>query len=836
VKLGRKDAFYPALLLALSLAFFWRLLGLQGVYYQEDFSPLQFPYFHWLHLHYAAGQEPLWCQAKLLGYPVYDEGALNFYWPLRLLLKFFDAVPAVAWHNALHAAWAGLGSYCLLRLKRQSAEGSLLGALVTELGGNMVYACYGYVLMVNFAWFPWMLLGLELAQGQGDIKKLAAHQQAAQRLAGAACLGFAAGMMLLGGHLGLTLHALTALAFLHACWVFSQEAKGQRLAAWASLTLSILVAALLAGGWLMALRRYEALSLRSQAFDYAEASTYSLNPLSFIHLLLPYAFGTQNDGSFLGMAWRFGSWQPQGMLVYVGLLSLGLLGWSLSSKSRRGQAWPWLGAWALLLAYGMGPWTPLHRLFFQLPVFSHTHGPMRAAIFSSALLAFPVALGFDAIFEGEAWPARLRASAWIFAAGALSLGLAALALKLAHPWLLAQGQAYIQAKVLHSYAHSQPAAYYMDKVLRWLARLAWDLRHQAFWLAAYGLALFILAKVSLEDSKRLVAAGLALGLIFFGECYDQGASYFALVSPSYYQQRPKSVDWIRSHEAPRGEPFRIFSWGWAAIIHDSFPQGRMEGDFAGEQRITELVSGDACLSYGLQNFGGYTPVGLSRVKLLLGQINDFSPGNEGDELTRQLLARRRVLDLGGVRFILSAKVLKAPGLALQSKDVVRIYRNERALPLACFADSVSVASGPEEALERALKSPARAPAVLEIPQAEVHGKPAGSGKVRWLSYEDLQWTLQASSPRGGWLLLSRSYYPELWKAEVDAKPAPLLAANGAFCALWLEAGKHEVRIRYEDPGLAAAWVLHALGWVFTALLILLAFLEGKKEDGTEKNQ
>jgi uncharacterized membrane protein YfhO len=58
--------------------------------------------------------------------------------------------------------------------------------------------------------------------------------------------------------------------------------------------------------------------------------------------------------------------------------------------------------------------------------------------------------------------------------------------------------------------------------------------------------------------------------------------------------------------------------------------------------------------------------------------------------------------------------------------------------------------------------------------------------------------VDAELEHAGFLVVSDAFYPG-WEAEVDGKPAPLLRANHAFRAVWLERGAHRVRFRYR-PG------------------------------------
>ena len=74
-------------------------------------------------------------------------------------------------------------------------------------------------------------------------------------------------------------------------------------------------------------------------------------------------------------------------------------------------------------------------------------------------------------------------------------------------------------------------------------------------------------------------------------------------------------------------------------------------------------------------------------------------------------------------------------------------------------------------------------------------------------------TVEASEP--SLVVIAQNHYP-CWHARVDDSPVPLWRANHAFQALQVPAGRHQVRVVYEDRafhvGLAVSLVT-ALGWL-----------------------
>jgi hypothetical protein len=64
----------------------------------------------------------------------------------------------------------------------------------------------------------------------------------------------------------------------------------------------------------------------------------------------------------------------------------------------------------------------------------------------------------------------------------------------------------------------------------------------------------------------------------------------------------------------------------------------------------------------------------------------------------------------------------------------------------------------------------------------------------------------------GYVVLSDTFYPG-WKAYVDGRPAHLVAANYAFRAVYVSAGRHIVEFRYQPDSVALGGALSGLAWL-----------------------
>ena len=90
--------------------------------------------------------------------------------------------------------------------------------------------------------------------------------------------------------------------------------------------------------------------------------------------------------------------------------------------------------------------------------------------------------------------------------------------------------------------------------------------------------------------------------------------------------------------------------------------------------------------------------------------------------------------------------------------------------------------------------------------------------------------LSVDAPRPGLVVCSESSMPG-WTARVDGRPAPILAANYAFRAVEVPAGRSEIEFEYRPPGLTAGLVVSA---VSAALLVVMVWAPARRR-GNRRN-
>ena len=75
------------------------------------------------------------------------------------------------------------------------------------------------------------------------------------------------------------------------------------------------------------------------------------------------------------------------------------------------------------------------------------------------------------------------------------------------------------------------------------------------------------------------------------------------------------------------------------------------------------------------------------------------------------------------------------------------------------------------------------------------------------------------------VVLSQTWYHN-WRACVDGHETPLLRANHAFLAVQVPAGRHQIRLAYEDRAFETGATVSIVAWL--GCLICLFRLRGRK--------
>lgn len=385
-----KDALALALVAALVLLFFWRILtpkqADRAAFPPGDFTD-QFWAFRMVEARaFAAGRLPLWAEDYNSGHPFLADVQSAVFYPLGLLttlgvvavrgadFTLFDLeVEAV-----LHFILAGAFTYLLARRLIGSRVAALGAALTFTFGGYLTsYPPLQLAILETATWLPLVLLLLDLAVEKGTRYYIAA--------------GIALGIAALAGH-PQTFLFVVYTALIYYAWRFIRWRRTELSRFARSGIAGIVLALVVAGGiaaaqWVPTLE-YQSVSTRT-ALSWQDAARGfpTIDPLQMI---LP------------GFVAAFQS--P----LYIGILPLWLALFALfMNRSRERVFWALLALGALLVAFGFYVFA-YAVLYLFAPGFAMFRDQERLALVVSFALAMLAGIGLKEMSEGRFDRARAR--------------------------------------------------------------------------------------------------------------------------------------------------------------------------------------------------------------------------------------------------------------------------------------------------------------------------------------------------------------------------------------------------------------------------------------------
>jgi hypothetical protein len=197
----------------------------------------------------------------------------------------------------------------------------------------------------------------------------------------------------------------------------------------------------------------------------------------------------------------------------------------------------------------------------------------------------------------------------------------------------------------------------------------------------------------------------------------------------------------------------------------------------------------------------------------------FGLGGEGLE-QRLTSAPRELAALFAVKYVFTGqRKLSDP----QTRRVMPgLYENRGALPRAWVAYDWTAARGPDGALTRLARKSRRevlqSPVIEGVASRPVRRPTAQAEAAQFTEDGDRTVELRVDAKAPAYLVLADTYYPG-WKATVDGHEADIKAANVAFRAVKLPAGRHVVRFEYKPTSVTIGLILSAL-----AALVLIGGL------------
>ncbi|MCW5850566.1 MAG: oligosaccharide flippase family protein [Anaerolineae bacterium] len=864
-----------------------------------------------------AGQVPLWNPYLFAGVPFLAAGQHSALYPLSVLYYILPLWLAFGWFTVIQIWLAGLGTYAYARTLGLGRGAAGMAAFTFALGQLFLVNPVHPMILAGMSWLPVILLALEqlmrrLVRGDG----LSLGVTLSASLAAVAMA-----LVFLAGHIEIALYTLLVAGF-YALWrlvSLTREARraqskdrnvtaspsplsvssvpqgGFALSPWLKRIIEhgvVLVGVVMLGVGLAAVQTVPLYELVSRNFreggtSLAEVYQYAFPPRHILAFIMPDVYGNPSHHGYYDIIagrWTADLRNRQGEpvadlawgiknyvegAVYAGLLPLLLAGVALWSAMRRpktkdhgptvspitdppSSAQPPCGTThtiplfatlaVLSLAFAFG--TPLYALLYALPGFSQLHTPFRWVFPYAFSLAMLAGLGWSAVARHPVFGRRLG---WLAAlAGGLTL------VGVAVGYVMRLRLVPLADRLVDRLARAGEVFSGGAAFLSYEGR---TLLLCAVFLTLSGLALILLAR---DDSTKeavgkrrkpaflvfLVGSLLpthplptifALAVLAL-DLFAASWGFNPAVDPRLGDFTPPAVAWLQQRRAEEG-PFRLTVLGDKGILPPNL-----------------------AMLYGLEDARGYDSiiprqyVDFARLiddqDLLL--YNQVAPLHHNESLESPLL------DLLGVRYVLTTRRLDRPGWTLAYDGEIKIYRNEDAAPRAYFAtDILNQAELDAAAVQRLSASPStRLLAALSVDQNQAipfSSAVAPSDAVTLTRYTPSTLELDVQrADQPGLLVINDSYFPG-WQAFIrpqDPHPnslpegersrvpspsgrgaggegleqggevsVPIIRATGAFRALSIPPGDWHVRLTYSPMSIKVGLYLSFLAAALLAFLV-----------------
>ena len=746
----------------------------------------------------AKGSWPVWNPYRSFGQPLLADASNAVLYPPTWLNLLMPSWAYYTLFAAAHLVLAATGMRVLARRLGLSGAGAFVASVCFVASGPVFSFVPLYHHLAGAAWIPWVVWSaLRLAErpGPSSVARLSLVA-AAQLLAGSADMFLMA--LIVVGAFGLG----SALAG------SGSPGARRRVFAWTALGLGLALG-IAALQWIPTLEFARA----SERFNLTPRTrtTWSVHPLSFLEMVLPFSLNSLRDLSLYVTREVY----PQAYFVrslYLGMPALGLVLIGLAHPRRYRGVLAGLLAFALLFALGR------HGVFYEpativLPFLRVIRYPVKAmvvAVFAWALLA---GCGVDAVRAGGLdAPAGRRVARGFFALVAIFGAVALLAVSGPAAWqrlpLFKGVDVSVQADLLGDLGQALARAAALSVgaalVVRFHRRLA---PHAATALAALVVADLLLTHADLQPTAdRLVFERRPEALSVIGDpsrarlfVYDYG-----MATPRQFASGFGFTKWYRLARGPAGlSPYEAQVLSIQEYLNP--PTAGRWGHFG---------------SYDLDLLRLYPP-GLTLLTEFLRDV-ETSP------------LHLKLLQMGGVTHAVALH--SAPwwegleplaSLTGPFVDPIRIFKVPSTLPRAYVVGEAAVATD-SEALVR-LAAPAFDPRreVLLAGGSPLSGDGAFQGSARMLDFRPDRVRLEVDSNRPGYVVLLDTFGPG-WRATVDGAPSPVLRANLTFRAVRVGPGRHSVEQTYRPPGIALGL---ALGAVSLALLLALSMASRGRASG-----
>jgi hypothetical protein len=722
----------------------------------------------------ATGNVPRWIPHVWSGCSLVGNITTQFFYPLSLPFYFVRTELYYIFYKMLHMALSGFTMYCFVRVIGLRKTCAALAALLYMYGGFTAIEFQARVITWNVCWLPALFCAVEML-----VRK--------RSPAWAMFTGLVAAVYFLGTHPQFFFYSALCAAIYFMVRIFTEERAGARLVALGGLACIVCVGSSAAG--LFPALESAALSPRAGGLSFYDATSLSLPVRGLAQFFLP-------------------RWLGGNLTCYMGPVAFFLLVAALIGRQNRFTLFFFtVVLFSLLVA--LGKYTPLYQLLMRhMPGMDLFRVPMRVLLLFGfavpVLCAFGMNTLIDAVRVPRAGEEFLSSSRVVLVLSMLCLACAVLMFSWGRPLLFAAARLFYESQ-----PYSLPFATRRVELGLFMDDLG----------AAFSI-LFALAALSAEAQRAILGiaggrAGLLSAVVLTAAAADLlvcSLPGFARIDPKLLYQSNELVRFLTG----RGGTFRVLNMGGERIL----PQ-------------------HLAVPHGIELADGYNPV-VSRAYMeytnAIGGLGWIGPMTKLplSDLQVNQIRKPALLDLLNVRYLLSESRVDAPRFRVvrefhditvyrQRKGIISlprvyVYENDFCMPRAFLVSRALGCATVAKCFELLDTIDIRNELVV-MGQGNAGFPTEGTVVITRREPDTIELDVTAEGPCH--LFLSEVWYPG-WVAYDNGRRVEICRANFLFRCLPIDAGRHEIVMRYRPASLrwgmavSSATLLGVLAYLIVA--------------------
>ncbi|MFZ1947961.1 MAG: hypothetical protein WAW06_10490 [bacterium] len=501
-------------------------------------------------------------------------------------------------------------------------------------------------------------------------------------------------------------------------------------------------------------------SPRTGGVTFEFASSWSLHPEEIVSLLLPAFVGYDvgQAGSYWGRnPFKLNTESPGPLVLLLALGAIALV-W------RRREAWPWIFLFVFCPLYALGAHTPLLKIAFHaIPGAKFLRAPSIIMFMFSCSSSVLAAMLVDCLLARQLTPGLKK----IIAGLGIFLVVVALVFTVGRGAFLGAWQGIFGKLAAENLAAAE--------------RSGGALVRDALLVALTG---GVVLGVAASRYRARQKGNLLLGLCLAGVLVTSLIHSARFIT--YVDNQSALRNWLKPDQAIR----------YLMEDKDLFRVLPVTGSSFYNRNYLPI--------FGLQTANGFYDNRVRFYETLTGA------GQEN-------LVNPNILRLTNVKYVVTNSRVDHPALSLdRSFGQVMVYRNRGYLPRAFMVHNAVVAESDSAALEIIMGQGFDPASTVVLAEGEpLSGGAPGGESATIETYTPGRVVVRTVSRSPGYLFFSENYLP-YWKARVDGRPAPLVRADVAMRAVYLEPGDHVVEMKY-----TSRWYVIGL-WIFVASCVAVA--------------